>query len=445
MDREESGIPISATTRLEQLLVVLLFAVLPFENALPKFHGRSTAWALYAVATVAVVLFRPNELWRVARHRVVVAAGAFLVLAVLFESLDPNASYSIILSTLEMFLGAVTLTALCRDRSALMLGLVGFVAADTAASAVVIHLARGELHIHALNFQAATAARLRAFPNGEAIHNDINYLSYLFGEGAVVALMLGHELRSLMARVVVLAASLTCMIAAVLTLSRSGLLILVLGYCFALVAVSRHRLRRIVLAAVLFVLGAAIVPEVVIRRLSLTLGPTSSGQLESRGLVLEGTYHTIGQYFWTGIGSGNFFSSWAATNGFLEPQGTLSGPHDSYVATVMYWGILTGLTFLLVVVLAGRCCPSPRGNPIATAICAIALMTMVHLAFDQDLYEKANSVVLALLICSDVWLWSGAYSSVVSRERLLWPSRTPIGPETSRDVPAPDRGGIQAR
>jgi hypothetical protein len=182
------------TTTIERLVLLMTVVLTPFENSLPNFAGFSTMYIIIAVLAGYTFLKRPRAFARTWHHPVFLAAFAFSILGAVIESAHPLARYSDISRNGQMFVAAIFVASLCRDRRALHASLYGFLIAGVLMSILLFSTSYGVLQqTTATDFAEASRVRKEALEGVKATAGGWAIAPPL---GAVVALAFGLTAKS---------------------------------------------------------------------------------------------------------------------------------------------------------------------------------------------------------------------------------------------------------
>ena len=100
------------------------------EGHLDAIGGFGINWILFGGIGLYLILRRPKQLINTLFHPVFLMAYALLYAAFLIELSHANAMFREILQIGQMFVGAVFVATLCRDKLALRRALYGYLIAD---------------------------------------------------------------------------------------------------------------------------------------------------------------------------------------------------------------------------------------------------------------------------------------------------------------------------
>jgi len=387
------------TTTLDRLLLMGTIILLPLEDHLPSIAGFSVLFLLFGVLGLYNVLFRLRALSKISSHPVFLTAYLILILCTLIETLHPQPSYSELSRFGLMIAGAILIASFCRDQRALRIAMYGYVIASLWLSVLLFLSSYGLLQgASADDYNQASNVRNEAAQE-MTLSVNLNNVAIYTAQGTAVALALALTSRTIVWRNLLSAASLFCLIATFLPMSRGGIIVVAASILTILLLARTKPIRMLLLAGVL-VFGALMwVPKVVFSRMEVPEG--------SRTRVYAAAFEHLNEYMLAGIGAGNFWETWGYDNGFRGPTGKATlGAHNGFVQIALYWGI-TGLLGLCALIWqAYRCLPSQCGeNGLSLSLAGIAIALLLVLFFVHSFVEKWDSLGLGLLVGAHRWIW----------------------------------------
>jgi len=395
--------PPQSTTRVEQALIMINIVLLPaqdYEDYIPAPGGLSIIFIIFGLSLIYILLNRFNELSKIWFHPVFRAAYLFLCVAVLMESVHPLASYAEIIRIGQMFLGALIIATMCRDRHALRTSIYGYIVAGIWVSVFVFMTSYDVLQgATVTGFDEATLLRGAAFGDMSRGTNP-NALAFYCAQGAVVALALALTARISRHRILFFGIALFCFISAFLPLSRGGVAVVILS-CVAVMWRSGIKYGKVILVAAVLASTAVLwVPDAVWNRMTFSVGVAGEKQ-EGRARVYTAAIEHLPEYVMTGIGSGHFWKLWGREKAFRG-----SGAHNSVIQVMIYWGLPGLLALIGVVWQAYRFRPNCSGGD-ALTLCLLGLTVSLLLVaqLGHNLYSKEFSFGLGLLVGSRHWIW----------------------------------------
>jgi hypothetical protein len=405
------------TTTLDRLLLMVLAVLIPLGPFLPAAAGFTTLYLLFAVVAGYTLLNRPGAVARTWSHPVFLAAFVLLITAILIESLHPFARYGDIFSTGSMFVGALVVASLCRDRRALRVSIYGYLIGAVLISVMLFMTAYGTLQVAtATDFSEAQRVRKESL---EEVDANPNGLGRSAGHGAAIALALGLTARSPLRRNLFFGLTLFCVVASSLSMSR-GAMVGVGASCATIMYAYGVRNMKVILVATALAVGALLwIPEAVFSRMSFSL-ERSSGKMESRGLFYKAAIDHLPEYVLTGVGAGNFKDSWGMGTDFYRPsRKVVYGAHNAFIQVTIFWGIAGLLALMWVVYLAYCCLPTGGGKDVLVlCLCGIGVAILLQMMAGHGLANKSYSLVLGMLVGGQRWIWpKGMIRSLRWRQR----------------------------
>ena len=393
--------------------------LLPLQSNLPKFGEASFLFIIFGVSMYYLVLFRPGVLGRMLPHPVILAGFAFVGIGLLMEFVhgSPGSLWQV-RSYFMMFIGATLIASLSRDRQALRSGLYALMLAGVWVSGFLLLTVYGDLSsADSSNYLEATAVRGRTITES-SLEDSWSTVAFFTAQGAVVALALGMTTKARLRHYVFLATGAFCAIATFLTMSRSGILVLVVAAAAVLYVHGIMRARVIKVAVIFGVVILLWVPEVVFNRLTITSERTPSRYVDGRRDVYNAVIENLPEYVLTGVGVNHFYGDWGMRTGFrIGRRAGVKGTHNIFAQVTVYWGLLALLALLVLVWQAYRCLPQRySAEPLGLCLLGIAVSLMVYSMFMHNLEHKEFSITLGLLVGASHWIrprgivrrpWSG--------------------------------------
>jgi hypothetical protein len=392
------------TTGVERALLFVAIVAMPLQDQLPAIGPVSALWIVFGLLGIHVTLTRLTIWLRVAVHPIFLTAELLLLVATVIESVHPNADYGIeIIRVGQMVLGATFIAAICRDRKALDVALLGLLTAGAWMSVVLFTSIYGDLRsATATNFAEASVVR-RQVAEEIPIHANSNAMSYTAALAAVMALILWlHTSAASRRRWVYAALSLFCFVATFLPMSRSGVAIAILTATVVLATSKTSRGRGVVMLGVLALVLFYAVPEAALSRMTVDL---SDPQAEGRMQVYSAALEALPECFLSGVGSGNFWTDWGRASAFASRMG-VGGAHNVYLQIVLYWGVSALMPLLAMVALTYRALPEEvAGDRLVTAVRALGVASFLLTMVMHTLYSKEISVALGVIAGANHWIW----------------------------------------
>lgn len=422
----------SRTTRIERFLLIVTIVILALGGLIPSVAGFSGQYFLFGLLVVYALLNRPRVLIRTCRHPVFLASYIFLGLAFLTEFFKPLASYSEIFRIGHMIAGAIVLASLCRDRQALQAAIYSCLIAGVCLSILIFLTSSGRLYgATATDFGGATRIRAEAFVDPKFYVNDVQLYSSLGGsmfltlQAAVIALASVLTAKSLFRHSLFLGLFLFCLVATFLPMSRGAILGISVSSATVLFAYGVKHIKTIIVALVLGAGVLTLVPSVVFSRLEFST-QSHDGQKEARARIYTGFVEHLPEYMLTGIGAGNFWERWGYYSRFggMSLKGLrVTGPHNSFFAVTIYWGLAGLLGLIAVVYQAYRCLPKRCGlDVLSLCLLGIAVSMLMMSLISHSVSDKAFSLGLGLLVGARHWIWpQGIVPSITRTQRRFHP------------------------
>lgn len=119
------------TNSFERVMLFVLIVGIPFQQYVPTIGRISLPFVLIGIGGVYLLVWRLHVVQRICRHPVFLAGYAFVALGMFFELAHSSFGFSEVIRIAQMLLGAIILGSLCRDTSALKVGLYGVLTGAT--------------------------------------------------------------------------------------------------------------------------------------------------------------------------------------------------------------------------------------------------------------------------------------------------------------------------
>ena len=392
-------------TLFEKMLLMMTIIIIPLENLLPVVGGFSGIYILFMVLGGYVALYRLAALQKVATHPVFVSICGMIFIWFIVESVHPKPNYGIIFRFAQMIVGGVFVATLCRDRNVLQWAFYGYLVAGLWMAILLFLTSYGALSAASVsNFHDASRLRSDTFADNP-LEANLNGMAKITGVGALVALALVLGKGSTLRRNTLIAIAGFCLLATFLTMSRSGLMaILVAGS--AIMISYGIGVRVIVMVVILGISMLIWVPDAVLTRMSFSTEKSHSGKMEARAQVYTASFETFDQYGLNGVGAGNFWGPWGSKTRFWFPSKQhVIGPHNSFIAVTIYWGMPGLLSFLFVLYQAYRCLPRKCGSDVLTlCLLGLSVALVMNMMSSHVLAAKPFSLGLGLLVGYQCWI-----------------------------------------
>jgi hypothetical protein len=393
----------SPTTTIERMLLMAIIVIFPLESYFPVVGGSTTTYILFAVSAVYILLHRPGTLAKTWIHPVFLAAFVLLILAALIESTHPFPSYMRVFRIGQMFVAAIFVASLCRDRRALHASIYAFLIAGALISILLFLTIYGGLrHATATSFSEASQIRSQAMENAEGWGQFAASASH----GATVALALALMARSPLRRNLFLGITLFCAVAAFLPMSR-GVIVGLGASCATVMFAYGVRHARVLLITAVLAVGALIwVPEAVFARLTFA-HEFHVGEGGTRTKIYKAAIDHLPEYILIGVGAGNFWGPWGEqTPYYNKVYHTVYGAHNAFIQVTIYWGVTALLMLIVVVYLAYRCLPRGGGKDVLVlCLYGITVALLWSMMLNHGLTNKQYSLALGMLVGGHHWIW----------------------------------------
>ncbi len=409
------------TVAVERLLLLLTIALMPLENHLPTVAGFSIVSVVFIILGVYVLFNRPAVLLSTCGHPVFLAAYIWVALSFFVELAHPLASFVVISRIGHMVVGALFVASLCRDKAALRMGIYGYIIAGLGLSILLFTTAYEALQgAHASGFTEATMIRGEALGENP-LQANWNIMSFVAGQGAMVALALGLTGTTRWRNNLFFALALFCLLAAFLPMSRGGIGITLIS-CATVMLASGVRWGKVLLVASLILASVAMwIPDVVWSRMTLSTR-TQEGKVESRERIYTAAVEHFPEYVMLGVGAGNFWQDWGRRSRFSHRHG-VGGAHNCFFQAMIYWGLPGLLTLVALIWQVSRCLPRRCGtDPLALCLLGVAVSLLLLMFVSHRLYAKEFAIGIGLLVGSRYWVWPTGVVSPASQRLNLHPA-----------------------
>lgn len=403
-----AALPLSRTTAFERFVLLASMVILPMENYLTGVVGGSVTFLVFAALAAYVIVNRPGIFGEVLYHPIFIACYTFIGVSALLEFSSPLSAYDSLIRFAQMIGGAVCVAVLCRDRSALTVGLYAYIVTALWVSVVLFSAGYGTLQgMAAEDFGEASKLREEAFED-KPVGADINNLAVLCTQGATVsfALSLSNRLKHL--RILLLGISSFCLIASFLPMSRGAAVNGLVVFAIILYAHGAKHGKTLILVSVLCVAVYAVVPSAVWSRMEYS-PQTQNGKMESRARLYDAALNRLPEYIVAGVGWGNFHKKWGSEKGF-----GVAPAHNSPLQITINWGILGLGMFLLIIWRVYRSVPLYCGRDgLSLALLGITVSVGLYLLQVHTFYDKSFAFGLGMLVGARRWIWPNGVASAV--------------------------------
>lgn len=423
------------TTRAERLLLSGAVAILPAQFFFPKVGGLSIAFILFGVLASYLILWRSRTLKRTLLHPVFLAGYAFLGTSFFMELVHGDPHYVQLSRIFLMFVGAILIASLCRDRRAIFSAIFGLVLSSLVMSILLIYFTYGAFSgTQAHNFQEATTFREELYVDNPMNKIDANQMGFFSGQGAVVALVLAVTTRSAFLRYGMLISGVICLVAAFMPMSRGAVMILFLTGAAVFYAYGIFRPKVLASVGIIAICLLVMIPDAIFSRFAFSLeGKHSGTHVEGRSRIYSAVIKNLPEYYLIGVGISQYYGKWGRQNGF-HFRGHVFGTHNTFAQVLVFWG-LPGLFALLVVLWqVYRYLPTPRrSDPVYLCLIGISLSVLLESLVVHTFYGKEFSIALGLLVACSQWNLTKKSSQGISQEEKKaipdsskWPKGVPV-------------------
>lgn len=400
--------PRPITLVIERSWLILITATLPLQDHLPTLLGVTVPWVFFAVTLAYVLLRRPYTLGRVGTHPIFLSLYLLLFIAASFEMVHPHADFVDIGRTGEMVFGGVLIAALCRDRGGLKAGVSGFILAGMWLAVPVFLNAYGLVSMSiAQDFETASRIRNEVFSKSWLIIN-LNTMAAFLAMAAVATLGLALSSISRLPRIIYLCISAMLIVAAFLPLSRSGAINVIISCLLVvLIHMRRKRARSVLGALVLAGLVVLFVPGAVFKRMTFTQDTRhgSSEKQDARAQVYDAAFENAPEFIVAGVGSGNYWNSWAERHGFTRGRIPL-GAHNGFLQVWICWGFLGFMALCNVIWQAWRVLAAiPKSDGLSLPLRGLAASWLLLLFSSNVIYAKQFSLGFGMIAAAAISVW----------------------------------------
>jgi hypothetical protein len=419
-------LPQTHTTPVERSLLLTAMIILPLENYFPPVAGMTVSFLMFVVLAAYIIVNRPRILGEMWYHPVFIAAYAFIGVSVLLEFTSPLPRYGDLIRFGQMIGGALCVAVLCRDRSALTVGLYGYIATAFWVSVVLFSTGYETLQgMQADDFDEASRVRHQAFGD-KPLGANINELSFIVAQGAIVAFALSLSERLKLPRILLLGIGAFCLIASFLPMSRGVAVVTLVSFATILYNQGFRYGKALVIASILGMGVYMVVPDAIWGRMVFSTEVQRHGKLESRAELYTTALDRLPEYIVAGVGAGNYFEKWGLEKGFPRHKGGVTvalGVHNSFLAITIYWGVLGLSLFLWMTWCVYRSIPSRCGrDELSLALLGIIVAIGLYLFQIHGFYDKPVAFAVGMLVGARQWIWpTGIVSEVVGNKRSSVP------------------------
>ncbi len=416
------------TTPVERFLLLTTILVTPLENYFPVVAGMTISFLMFAVLAVYIIVNRPRILAETWYHPVFIAAYAFIVVSALLEFSSPLSRYRDLIRFAEMMGGAVCVAVLCRDRATLAAGLYGHIATALWISVVLYSTGYETLQgMQASDFDEASKLRNEAYGH-KPMGANINALSVLCAQGAIVAFALSLSDRLKQLRILLLGMAAFCLIASLLPMSRGAAVVSLVSFATILYTQGFRYGKALILTLMLGMGVYMVIPDAIWSRMMFST-EERQGKMESRAQLYATSLDRLPEYIVAGVGAGNFFEKWGLEKGYARQRGGITvakGVHNSLLAITIYWGVLGLLLFLWIIWHVYRSIPLRCGrDELSLALLGLVVSIGLYLLQVHGFYEKPSAFAVGMLVGARQWIWpTGIVSEVEGKKQPSTPTLT---------------------
>ena len=132
------------STAIERLLLSGAVAILPAQFFFPLIGGLSIAFLVFGALGSYLIIFRYGTLSKMLFHPLFLAAYVFLGTGFFMEFVHGNPDYLQLSRIFFMFVGAILVASLCRDRRAFFSAMFGLVLSSLLMSVLLIYFIYSE-------------------------------------------------------------------------------------------------------------------------------------------------------------------------------------------------------------------------------------------------------------------------------------------------------------
>lgn len=413
----------SSTTWAERVLLLTTVVILPLQDHISAVGGMSVMFLIFGMLIFYVLLNRPRELSAIWSHPLFLAAYVFIGVSTLLEATSPLSKYTDIIRFGQMIVGAMSVAVLCRDRSALAVGVYGYILAGLWVAVMLYTTSYGGLQqMRADDFAEASKARSEAFAD-KPMQANIDSLAFVCVQGAIVAFALCLSDRWKHFRPHLLGITAFCLIASFLPMSQGAVLMGLISFgAIFYVRGIRHG-KALMFVGVLGLGVYMLVPNAVWSRMEYST-QVNQGGMESRAKLYTTALDRLPDYIVAGVGAGNYYGDWGTKNGF-SGRDHVVGAHNTFIQIAIYWGLFGLLAYLLILWCAYRAIPLRCGrDELAVALVGLIVSLSMLLLQTHNFYDKAYALGIGLLVGARYWIWPiGIVPEVVASS---CPSRTEV-------------------
>jgi len=390
----------------ERILIFLIVATGILEASLPIVAGLSTPFIVFGISTFYVIFYRFKYFIQVLQTRYFVYALFFSILCTLIETLHLNSYYKFVNRFFFMSIGALAITAICRDKKAFNWAINSLIIMATI-QAIILYFgtAASFAAASASTYQDASKARIDAYEDF-SLEENLNIMSFFCGLGATMAAVKFVHTKKVLYKIIYAILAVITTVGVFLPVSRSGAVVffITLGiYVFR----SGINLQRIIPVGIVF--GAImlfLVPSVFWTRFASLGDSEELAENDSRSRVYGNIIKGMPDFFAVGVGSGQYWYYWAVKQG-ITPRGRPSradGTHNAYAQIWVYWGLPAILMFFGLIRTLGRyVTPRIKNKYFSTVIFTFSIFVVLEMLFAVSWYEKTFALLIGLTMANQLW------------------------------------------
>jgi hypothetical protein len=402
-------------------------------------------YLLFAAMAGYVIAKRPQCLAKTWLQPLPLAVYIFFSLAFLMESFHPYVYYREIFRTVQTFAGSLFLASLCRDRNALGVAMYGYVLAGAFMSIVLLLTSYGALSgATAVDYAEADLIRSEVFEE-MPLEYDLNNMAFITAQGGGVALALALTTRAGWSRYLFFGISLACCLASFLPMSRSGIATVVIVCASVMFGYGLNRIKTLAIGILIAATMMIFVPQAIWSRLAFPTEVDRLGRMEGRALVYTAFVNHLPEFAVAGVGAGNFWRG--ALPGYRRFAGSVSGAHNVFFQTLIYWGLPAFFGLIAIIFQTYRCLPGRYSDDgLALGLLAVSMSLLLLLLSVHTLYAKEFSVGIGLLLGANRWIWQ-AHTVLRMRPKQPTTSRSPLLHNRGKDSSSgmlPERLGVSS-
>lgn len=421
---QQTTVSVPRSTLVEQLLLFATIVMLPLQDHFPSVAGMSIMFLIFTMLGGYVIVSRPRTLSKTWCHPVFIAAYAFIGVSILLEVISPIPSYQDIIRFGQMIMGAVCVSVLCRDRSALAAAVYGYMAAALWVSVIIYLTSYGTLQEigEVSDFTEAEKARGQAFDD-KSLGASINGMAFVSAQGAIAAFAVSLSESLKYRRILWVGIAGACLVASFLPMSRGTVVVCLVAFATMLYAYGVKHAKTLILVSILGMGIYMLVPDAVWSRMVFPTG-AQGDVVDSRSILYTKAFDRLPEYVVAGVGSGNFWYKWGFEKGFgvsKHGRSFVKGVHNSLLQVTICWGVLGLFMFIWIIWSAYGAIPFGCGRDgLALALLGIIVSVGLLLLQQHNYYEKAFALGLGLLVGARQWIWpTGIVPEVVVSNRPL--------------------------